>query len=398
MFELVNFNGDASCLKRADFIHALKSNEILKWLHLYDISANPVSIGFTGTSLSDLALFSRSPVIESVARPFVHAISAYMPPILSSINILLGHFVERLLLERPLTCFLPAEFSLRMHDILTLCDLGFTSTFHRYSPFLVPTSIDSSCQFSNTPFYPLLSLQHPCGSSLLSLSIDPLGTAQYHNTVQLLNPESPTSSIWRDGESFLFLPNGLDREKYYLNVRKPCLHTHSFINLCSHINLPSLDYYPLRPLDPWIGDYSNKWFTNICTSLQASLLSTDRCDIYSLLIILLAQSSDLLASVSKPNVTVKLCSISESESFFDYTIFRDHRTSEAEAMDWLSSELLNTSFNQLFHHRQAFNPTARSILERINSYANILIDLSPIISSLNTLEDFKSFLTNYSFP
>jgi len=396
MIDIVNFNGDASCLKRARYLHAIREGEIAQWLGYYEASSRHVSVGMCGVSLIDLFihkdsasldLLRSSSYIHTIYRPFVHALSTVMDPSLSCINILLGILVTRTILARTSNYFLPPEFLFRMSDVLTLRKCGVEYTFD-----ISPDTLNHANEL--LPYSIIRCLVHPSGASIKSINMHQCSTKAYLRCIQIMSEYCGTDNLWRDGESFLFLPDGLKREEMFINQTRHVKSIVSYVQEMSSAELQlELDYYPLRPLSPWIGDHANHWYRQIGNRLLEWIYDDKPITLFMLVLLLMMYSSDLRASASKDDVSFDILPLGGHARLHKFGLKREVRTGYAEALEWLADISIEVFPNDISDSLvNSMNGSANKLTSRIRSYVNLIVDSYPVFRHANTLGAFKKIL------
>ena len=394
MLDLINFNGDASCLPHSVFLKYIEDGSFYSWLQLFDKYSHHAAFGMTGMSLLDvisssdnlsISSINSSPYLHCINRPYSHSLSIRMPSALSDLNILLGIFIYQKSFSSNSSCYLPPEFSLRSSSLQLLYKLHIDKVFHASPSYF---SRDQS-----NPSNDFLRIDLPDGSSVFSFCIHHSATHSYLRTIQLLVPYSPSKLLWRDGESSLLIPDGNRREDYFLSsLDQPFLSPSDFLSSLSHDPFV-VEHYPLRSYQPWIGDYSNEWFFEISTNLFQRSLTHTRLDLKFVLLLLMSHSSDLLASVSKEHVSIQLKDIEYPHSISTHTILRDSRTSLAESINWLGNYYLDNLCFPSPDLISRCNHTTRQLFYRLCSHQTALSDLAGSYFDVPvSLSELSSFL------
>lgn len=354
MLDLINFNADASCLPRHTWRHCLSSGQFHNHIQSYSLTSQPFLIGFTGLTLVDISLHSpatldllnNSPNIRHVVRPLVHSLPKGMSLNLRHLNIVLGYAILLRLINRDLIepAYLPPEFFFRVDEIPSLHSVGCKYLFHCIHRSNMEKRPYSGLQ--------ICTLNSPDGSSLQSIQLDSSFSHAYLSSLQLHHAlDDQHGILWRDGESPLLIPNGIDRERWFLSNSGPRTTFQQYLSIPLHAPPVSLGYYPLSPLAPWTGDQSNFWFYEIASSLRDSYNLNKPLSPLQVLLVLFSYSSDLVASAAKIDVQIRLKHDPQSDSTFAYTIHRDQRAAEAELIDYLSTILtVNDSDLPLISH------------------------------------------------
>lgn len=315
--DVVNFNCDASCLEASDWMSAIqggKSSKIYQWLNLYVEFNKKISLGFTGASLAEIAesspevfdlINANQNVFEIIPRPFSHDISFLRNDNWFIINNLLGTYIAQEKFKNVAKAMLPPEFIITNGQLALLKEFtDFDVTFSN-SKRLCGTFKN---RYPDSIFrFKLHSQKHITG-----IPFDGSLTSAYLKTVQELNASLWNDSIkeghnflWRDGESFLLVPNGLEREKFWLSQEKNVERIHLKALLQETLPADTVDHpYPPHTFTPWMKEL--KYLGHIIEMREMEKdLPVDDLFISSLWLTVI--NSDILSSVEKesPRVSIK---------------------------------------------------------------------------------------------
>ena len=235
LVDIVNFNADASCLSAGDWLAALaggSDSTMCRWLRVYADAGRRVVLGFTGATVADLArlnpeaiaIVNQHPeVFESVLRPFSHDIALLRSPAGFALNVAAGRASIAQEFRKVSPYFLPAEFMLTNAQVCHLARSGVRGTFvnaSRYQPELR----------ARIPARPYL-VRGIFGSTLRCVPIEGALSDAYLRALHLWDVVSWNQTVaerqdrvpfsWRDGESFLLVPDGIERERAWLEEESP---------------------------------------------------------------------------------------------------------------------------------------------------------------------------------
>lgn len=297
LVDLVNFNADASCLAAADWLAALSGGSdstICRWLQAYVDARRRVVIGFTGATVADLArlnpeavaLVNRHPeIFEVVLRPFSHDIALLRSPAGFALNAAAGRASIEQAFRKVSPYFLPAEFMLTNAQVCHLARSGVHGTFvnaSRYQPQLR----------ARIPARPYL-VRGIFGSTLRCVPIEGALSDAYLRALHLWDVVSWNQTVaelqdvvpvsWRDGESFLLVPDGIDRERAWLAEESPEIERLFLSEL-----EPALDFrepdaadaatyrsYPVHSFSDWIKEFRMLGYLARLNALERRLSTFD---------------------------------------------------------------------------------------------------------------------------
>jgi hypothetical protein len=352
LVDLVNFNADASCLPAADWLAALRHGDnstMCRWLRLYVEYSRRVVIGFTGATIADMAelnpeaiavVKAHPDIFEAVLRPFSHDVALLRSPSGFAWNAAAG----RAAIEREFTnvspYFLPAEFMLTNAQVWQLARSGVRGTFvnaARYPSELRP----------RIPGKPYL-VRGIFGSTLRCMPVHGALHDAYLRALHLWDVTvwnhalgeigERVSFSWRDGESFLFLPDGIERERAWLkgesgDVERMFL-SHAERGL--DIGEPDLSdtrtyrSYPVHSFSDWIKEFRMLGYLGRLNALEQRL---DKFDAIAKALWLMAINSDVFSAVEKesPVVTLRRAPAETGDTReIEWTMLRSERGVEGE--------------------------------------------------------------------
>jgi hypothetical protein len=348
-FDVVNFNADASCLDSRDWLEILNGGEksrLCQWLSLYITHQKPVILGFPGATISDIVcrnpeairlINNNTDIFEVLLRPFAHDLGLLRTSAGFKINYQLGERVIRREFINVANYFLPPEFMLTNEQLHLLCEGSIVGLFTNPDRF----SEDIRERMPSVPYR----ISGIFGSSLLCLPFKRSATQAYLKAIQLLDIshwnsllDGCTQSVlfsWRDGESSFFLPNGLEREEFWLKNQSKAIHRrhlglskhceYSDYNVDTKIN--HVKCYPVHSFLGWMRELRMLGFVNRINLIEAQInnLSVEQQH-YWLLVI----NSDILSSVEKSSPIVNIRTTVNSLELKKHQIFRSERWLEGE--------------------------------------------------------------------
>ena len=342
--DIVNFNADASCLPSSIWLEALKggtNSVICQWLSLFIKNKRKVTLGFTGSTIADIKIFNpdaikiineNKDIFEIILRPWSHDISLYRTDSLFIYNVELGIRTIKSEFESVSNYYLAPEFMITSRQIELISKMGIEAIFinpDRYQNDIKRRVIPTSHIVYGTS-----------ESNIKCIAIHGETTQKYLSSCQLNDPkiwdkfiqDFPYDLIfsWRDGESFLLIPDGLSREEYLLqgeseNINRSKLHSLE-INY-EDSSLYDLSYYksyPIHSFTAWIKEMKMMWYIDRIGKIENNYFElTD----FQKTLLLQMINSDILASVEKisPKIKLKVKDLIE-----DFIIYRSERGFEGE--------------------------------------------------------------------
>lgn len=340
-FDVVNFNPDASCLYSEQWIEALKggrSSTFYRWLELYPKHQKPVNLGLTGSSIADIQslnpeaielINSHPKIFQLVIRPFAHDISLLRSRRGFELNVEYGQKIIRSHFKNISDFYLPPEFMVTAEQIEMLSRSGLQGVF-------INSSRMRGSPADQLPPVPYL-VRGILESKILCLPFAGALTNVYLRTIQLLEPQPWNGSVlsqreedvffWRDGESAFLVPQGVEREEFWLANESCSIHRKHL----SNYNIPSLNsletrIYPLHPFSAWLREFRLMGFLRRMFSIENMLdsMTPKQLGLWFYLI-----NSDILSSVEKtsPRVPIRRIGGGPIEEF---VIHRSDRHTEGE--------------------------------------------------------------------
>ena len=342
--DIVNFNADASCLSSSIWLDALQggtNSKICQWLELFVRNNKKVSLGFTGSTLADIKKFNpdainiineKKDIFEIILRPWSHDISLYRTDSLFIYNVELGIRTIKSEFESVSNYYLAPEFMITSRQIELISKMGIEAIFinpDRYQN-------DIKRRIIPTPHI----VYGTSESNIKCIAIHGKTTQIYLSSCQLNEPkiwdkfiiDFPDDLIfsWRDGESFLLIPDGLSREEDLLQGESEIINRNKLQSLeinyedSSSYDLSYYKSYPIHSFTAWIKEMKMMWYIDRIIKIENNFSKLSDLQITLLLQLI---NSDILASVEKisPKIKLKIKGVIE-----DFIIYRSERGFEGE--------------------------------------------------------------------
>ena len=342
--DIVNFNADASCLSSSIWLDALQggtNSKICQWLALFVINNKKVNLGFTGSTLADIKKFNpdainiineKKDIFEIILRPWSHDISLYRTDSLFIYNVELGIRTIKSEFDSVSDYYLAPEFMMTSRQIELISKMGIEAIFinpDRYQN-------DIKRRIIPTPHI----VYGTSESTIKCIAIHGKTTQKYLSSCQLNDPkiwdkfiqDFPDDLIfsWRDGESFLLIPDGLSREESLLQGESENINRKKLQSLEINYEDSSLydrsyyKSYPIHSFTAWIKEMKMMWYVDRIRKIENNFSKLSDLQITLLLQLI---NSDILASVEKisPKIKLKIKGVIE-----DFIIYRSERGFEGE--------------------------------------------------------------------
>jgi len=342
--DIVNFNADASCLSSSIWLDALQggtNSKICQWLELFVRNNKKVSLGFTGSTLADIKKFNpdainiineKKDIFEIILRPWSHDISLYRTDSLFIYNVELGIRTIKSEFESVSNYYLAPEFMITSRQVELISKMAIEAIFinpDRYQN-------DIKRRIIPTPHI----VYGTSESTIKCIAIHGRTTQKYLSSCQLNDPkiwdkfiqDFPDDLIfsWRDGESFLLIPDGLSREEYLLQGESDNINRKKLQSLEINYEDSSLydrsyyKSYPIHSFTAWIKEMKMMWYVDRIRKIENNFSKLSDLQITLLLQLI---NSDILASVEKisPKIKLKIKGVIE-----DFIIYRSERGFEGE--------------------------------------------------------------------
>lgn len=342
--DIVNLNCDASCLPTEAWFAAMEGGTgsvVYRWLEAYARLGRKMVLGVTGAAVADLVqrnphsvelIRSRPDIFQIVVRPFSHDAALLRTVEGFRVNLDLGWRTLRREFGEIAPYFLPPEFMLTVEQLAVLHKSGIVGTFINESRY-------SSFQQARIPDRPyrilgLFGVELSCLPITGSLtraylsSLDQFCAKPWNQAVAASGSDSVFS--WRDGESVLLFPGGLEREIRWLESESEQIERRH-IDLAGELPAAAefgewtFTSYPIHPLSAWMKEFRMMGYLNRLWSLEERLPSFTTTEIA---LWLQAINSDILSSVEKSAIEKRLLVAEDSNLHFDHTLHRSERCFE----------------------------------------------------------------------
>jgi len=350
--DVVNFNADASCLSAGAWLDALSGGEdslVSRWLRGYVEHERRVTLGIVGSTVADMALHNpeaialvnRHPeIFELILRPYSHDIALLRSPEGFALNQDLGREVITSEFDRVTPYLLAPEFMLTSGQVSELSHRGVAGTFINAGRF-------STAVASRIPEQPYR-LTGLFDATLDCLPVVPALTDAYLDSLHQWECSAWNAGIrrcsaevlcsWRDGESWLFLPDGLEREHAWLAGESAEIERIFVREMAADakfedpaaIDPRACISHPVHSFSDWVGEFRMFGFLRRLMDLEQRLHSLSREE---RLAWLQAANSDVLSAVEKasPRIRIKTRPPGDpAREEIDYEIRRSERGFEGE--------------------------------------------------------------------
>lgn len=352
LVDIVNLNADASCLETERWFRALEggtNSELYQWLNAYALQNKRVTLGITGATAADMAMLNpesirlinvHADVFEVIYRPFAHDAAQLRRHDQAMLNQNIGKRTIDQLFRRRTNAFLPPEFMLPTDQLVGLVEHEQRHTFvnaRRLSPEQRERIPDHPYHLRDI-FLDTYVTCHPVDGGL---------TTHYLHALHFYNSEPWNKAVrrasgstalgWRDGESFLFVPDGVGREADWLAGESEDfsrIHFSEYVENLTESDLrtpesPCLRHYPIHSLTPWSRDSRMVGFLQTLHAEERIILKKAS---FQKAVWLQAINSDILSSVEKTSPQIRLI---ENGKERDFTIWRTERHTEGIGLLYL---------------------------------------------------------------
>ena len=323
--DVVNFNADASCLPSAKWLKCLEGGEhslFMQMLKNYVRFSRKVNLGLVGATIKDIAFFNpevidyinnHQDVFQLLARPFAHD-----SPLLRLPN---GF---RYNLERGLRCihnyfsnvnnyYLSPEIMITSEQIRILKEFDIQGIFlhkNRYNKTIrrhIPDTPFMLYGVLNTPMRCITFAEKELENKYLSALH---GITPPNRWCEEVNRKSFSDLfLWRDGESCLLLPLGVDNESIIFEaeliagIKRVFLSEIYFEDISEKNEGAAFKYFPLHSMKPWLNEMKLYWFISRVRDKEKEISSLPESN---RLFWLLTINSDILSSVEKNSPTIRV--------------------------------------------------------------------------------------------
>jgi len=380
VIDVVNFNGDASCLSVSLWLESLKGgikSALFQWLETYVRYEKKVVLGLIGATLADMVVFNpeaidfinRNPdTFQLVLRPFSHDIPLLRSPAGFKMNFEFGRRVIETELNNVIPYYLPPEFMLTAEQIRILAKNDILGTFINAERFsedirrLLPTEPYTVKGVLGSSLFCL-----PCEGQLTSAYLESLYRfdASSWNRV-LFNHSQNKIFSWRDGESCFLIPGGLQREAHWLkhestNITRAFLPEQTKNHLPAHHQNHWYASYPVHSFSAWLKEFRMLKYIQRTQEMEKRI---DQFSTQELALWLMTINSDILSAVEKKSPRVRLYTQGSKDRFHDHTIRRSERGFEGE--DYLALLEKITKDTNADYLAESRSPHMEKLRARIN--------------------------------
>jgi len=344
IIDIINFNADASCLPSRVWLDSLqggKNSKIYQWLSLFVKNNKKISLGIIGSTLADIKKYNpdviniineNKDIFEIILRPWSHDISLFRTDSFFIFNVELGIKSIKSEFESVSNYYLAPEFMITSKQIELIKSMDVEAIF------INPERYQNDIKERIIPIPHIV--YGTLGTSMKCITIKEDSTQKYLSSCQLFDPkiwdqfiqDSPDEMIfsWRDGESFLLIPDGLSREESWLkgestNFSRDQLHSIKIkYEDSSLLERKFYKSYPINSFKAWIKEMKMMWYIDRTNMIEKKFMELS--DFQKTLLLQLI-NSDILASEEKISPKIKLFKNGEIE---DFTIYRSERRFEGE--------------------------------------------------------------------
>lgn len=345
--DVVNFNADASCLGAGAWLDALAGGGdslLCRWLRGFVEHERRVTLGIVGSTVADMALFNSESIalinqhpeiFEPILRPYSHDIALLRSREGFALNYELGRAVITSEFDRVTPYLLAPEFMLTNDQVSELAKQGAAGTF--INPGRFPSAV--AARIPKRP-YQLTGL---FGATLDCIPIASELTGAYLDSLHEWECSAWNASVrrhpgetlcsWRDGESWLFIPDGLLREHAWLAGQSDEIERVFVRDLAADAKFEAPEVcasYPVHSFSDWVGEFRMFGFLRRLMDLELRLHTLSQEE---RLCWLQAANSDVLSAVEKisPRIRIKTRPPGDSSRCeIDYEIRRSERGFEGE--------------------------------------------------------------------
>lgn len=325
LIDVVNFNADASCLSASKWLRALENGSasvMCRLLRGYVEHERKVNLGLTGATVLDLAAFNpeaiqlvneHPEIFQIVLRPFAHDNALLRQPNGFRRNVQLGLKVLRTHFNNLSSAFLAPEVMITAEQISILASLGIRGIFLHRGRYQLSVR-------RHIPEHPfvlrgVLGATMPC-VPFTDTELENLFLTSIHG---ITDPELWAARaaalaaqrdcyLWRDGESCLLLPLGVELEGQTFRRERDAGVQRLFLSEAdTHLPPQSLvgelKYFPLHSLKAWLDTMKLYWFVSRIQEIERLLpeLPDALVPFWCLLI-----NSDILSAAEKEPPVVKV--------------------------------------------------------------------------------------------
>ncbi len=342
LVDIINFNADASCLQSSDWLAALsgqRQSKLVRWLNHYVELERPVVLGLCGSAAADMvannpesvALINRHPeIFQLIARPFSHDAALLRTTAGFRINLKLGLAALSETFDNVAPYYLPPEFMLTPEQVSILCDEGIALTFINANRY----SADQQARIPDVPY----AMHGPLGTRLACVPIEGSLTRAYLASLDAYDASPWNDAIgaqsaevihtWRDGETPFMFPNGIERERRWLEGAcgfEPIhLQDHPLDDIPDAASFGARCFrsYPVHSLSAWMREFRMMGFVRRVWELEDRVHELNHVQTA---LWLQCINSDVLSAVEKDSVPKRYATLDEPDLSFDSVLHRSER-------------------------------------------------------------------------
>lgn len=350
LVDVVNLNADASCLSSSYWLKCLKggkSSSLYNFFNIYVKLKKKVSLGLTGATVADISehnpecieLINNNPeIFELLIRPFSHDIALLRTPTGFKKNLETGIKVLSREFHNITNYFLPPEFMLTNEQVKIIMDSNIDGVFINSSRF--KPEIKKSIPDKPYILKGILNSRIKCipfSGKLTNNFLDSLhlySSSEWNNSI--LDVKNDNVFSWRDGESAFFLPDGNEREEFWLlnedkkierALLKDVINSINFISEEETNSNNNFNSYPIHSFTAWVKESRLLGFLKRVQDIEENL---SEIDLFRLFIWLQVINSDILSAVEKESPTIRIKNNVNEAEIANYTIKRSNRGFEGE--------------------------------------------------------------------
>lgn len=327
LVDVVNLNADASCLPSSKWLRCLQGGEaslLMQMLKHYVCYRRKVNLGPVGAAVKDIAFFNpeaidyinnHKDIFQLMVRPFAHDSPLLRLPEGFRYNLEKGATCIRNHFENVNDFYLAPEIMVTGEQLQILKAFGVRGVFVHRGRY----DLSISRHIPNMPFlvHGVLSTQMLC-IPFADIDLEQKRLSALHGVIESRQwcdeVKSKSSSgnlfIWRDGESCLLFPLGLEYEKRIFKgeltagVERQFLSEISFdVQSNEYKRDGALQYFPLHSMKPWFNEMKLYWYAARVGDVEKALYSLPE---NHRLFWLLTINSDILSSAEKNSPVIEV--------------------------------------------------------------------------------------------
>lgn len=298
LIDVVNLNGDASCLSSAKWLRCLEGGReslLMRILGAYVSSGRKVNLGPVGATAMDIARFNPEAiefinahphVFEIVLRPFAHDNALLRLPAGFRHNAETGMRTLRELFRNVNQFYLAPEIMVTSEQVSILAELGVSAVFlhkGRYDVSVARHVPDVPFEIHGVFSTPMLCIPFSARELETAYLHALHGTAPAAQWAEMARRAAGHTQIavWRDGESCLLHPLGPQFEAGLLAAEAEAGVERTFLSELPlsppRTELPggTLRWFPLHSMKPWLETMKLYWFVERTRRIEQSLETLD---------------------------------------------------------------------------------------------------------------------------